>query len=700
MEEHVMMILENKKLRLELDGSGRILSLENKAGGKSNVIDAPTDIFFMVLDDAQSQCKETLVYACAQEFSATQVSATEATFTASDLQIDNGRPDAGHVDITVTLRVILEDDKVSFTADIDNNTEMRVTDFEYPRIGVIKTLGDGNPALFWPEQPGKMITNIGEYLSAMPNHRENSPHCLKVPYPGIGSMGMIALLDRTDSMFLQVRDPHFISAIMKVIGSGEDRGAITLTVDKHLCVKRERITTAPIVLQFYTGSWHKGAKAYADWISTYRPAHVKPDWIREMTGYYLVINKQQFGYEMWDYTTLPKLWEMADASGCSTLGLFGWYQSGHDNNYPDLEVSHTMGGEEMLKENIKAVQAAGGRVMLYYQGHLIDVGSEYYKSGMGERVSCKTNWGTPYPEFYIKSHKSDMLGSYSKKMFVIGCPSCPEWRELMVEREKWLAGLGADGTLYDQIGGMPPYICFDESHPHDGGNPARALTGGQTKLLGALQTTAKQIAPSFAFMSEHITDLYSAYLDAIHGIKNTPSQCGDRANAIGDEACAQLSFPDVFRYCFPEAVITIRNAQPFVDRRHVNYAFTFNFPIEIEIRYRADREDVLADKFAEQRVYAKKVSQLRKKYTKEIAYGKYIDTIGITCDQPTVYAKGYETDGTVTVTLWNDSSAFCTPTVTVDGMQLISVETADGLTSSTICELAPNSVAVAIFRAG
>lgn len=31
MEEHVMMILENKKLRLELDGSGRILSLENKA---------------------------------------------------------------------------------------------------------------------------------------------------------------------------------------------------------------------------------------------------------------------------------------------------------------------------------------------------------------------------------------------------------------------------------------------------------------------------------------------------------------------------------------------------------------------------------------------------------------------------------------------------------------------------------------------
>ena len=34
----------------------------------------------------------------------------------------------------------------------------------------------------------------------------------------------------------------------------------------------------------------------------------------------------------------------------------------------------------------------------------------------------------------------------------------------------------------------------------------------------------------------------------------------------------------------------------------VNYAFTFNFPIEIEIRYRADREDVLADKFAAENI--------------------------------------------------------------------------------------------------
>lgn len=690
-----MIILENEKLRLELDESGRILSLENKAGGKPNIIDAPTDSFFMVLDDGQ--CKETLVFAHAQSFTATKVSATAASFTACDLLTDNGRADAGRADISITLNIALAGDQVSFTADIDNKTDMRITDFEYPRIGVIKSLGDGKPTLYWPGQPGKLIMNIGEHLSAMPRHRNNSPNCLKVTYPGLGMMGTMALLDRADSLFLQVRDPDFISSILKVIGDAEDRGAITLTVDKHLCLKNGSMTTAPIVLQLYTGSWHQGAKSYADWMSAYRPAHVKPDWIREMTGYYLVINKQQYGYEMWDYTTLPKLWELADANGCSTLGLFGWYQSGHDNNYPDLDVSHTMGGEETLKANIKAVQEAGGRVMLYYQGHLIDTGSDYYKSGIGEKVACKTNWGTPYPEFYIKSHKSDFLDKYSKKMFVIGCPSCPEWRELMIEREKWIADLGADATLYDQIGGMPPYVCFDESHPHDGDNPARAIPGGQIKLLNALQTGAKQIRPEFAFMSEHITDLYSAYLDAAHGIANMPSKCGDRAIAIGSEKGSMI-FPDVFRYCFPEVVITLRNPQPFVDRRAVNYAFAFNFPVEIEIRYRADREDVLDDKFAEQRKYAKKVALLRKKYAKEIAHGKYIDNVGIACDQPTVYAKGYETDGTVTVTLWNDSTVPCTPVITVEGMQLISVETADGLMSSTMCELAPDSIAVAVFR--
>ena len=689
------MKLENEYLSLELDESGRITRLGNKQTGAENIIDAPVcDQFMMILSD--DSCREIIVWGHEQTIRS-EFTADSAAFILRQLKLDNGRSDAGYADISVTLNIRLDGEDIIFTADIDNRTDMMITDFEYPRVGIIKSLGDGKPTLYWPEQPGRLYMNIGERLANMWRHRENGSNCMKITYPGTGMMGTCALLDKSSSMFLSINDPDFLSAELKAEGDPDNRGAITLSVDKMLCLKSGKFETAPIKLKLYPGTWYHGAEDYAAWISQYRPEHQRPAWIREMLGYFLVINKQQFGYEMWDYTTLPKLYELAKAHGCDTVGLFGWYDSGHDNNYPDLKVSDSMGGEEELKRGIKAIQNEGGHVTLYYQGHLIDTGSDYYKSGIGQKVACKTVWGSDYIEYYIKSHKSDFLANYSRKMFAIACPSCPEWRELMVEREKWIASLGADGALYDQIGGMPPYVCFDESHPHDGGNPARALPGGQTRLLDELQSGSKVIGADFAFMSEHITDLYSAYLDAVHGIGNLPGGRGDRFNRIGGEG-GTVIFPDMFRYCFPETIITLRNAYPFIDRRAVNYAFVFGYPIEMELRYRADREDILADKYADKRGYAAKIANLRRSYTAELAYGRYIDERGIENSDYQLFAKGFESDGRLAVTLWNDSDKPFLPRITVEGRQLVSFETPDIPRCDKLCELAPDSVAVAIYE--
>ncbi len=688
-----MIHLENHYYEVDFDENGSLTCLVRKEIG-INVVNSHSPLFFLNL--ASETCKENLVWAEEQEIQSSRESDLSAVFTVSRLKIDNGRTDTGFIDCSVSFHVRLSDEKIIFTADVENRSGMRILDFQYPRLGKIKTIGAGKPSLLWPDQPGKIYHNIADRLAAMPPSREYGSNLMRITYPAHAMMGLIALLDPNCSMYLSFRDPDFAVSQFVVRGEPEDNNAVTLITNKNLCLEDGTYSVPPVELFYYKGDWHRGAEDYAAWMEQFRPKHETPEWVRKMTGYFLVINKQQFGYEMWDYSTLPQLYDLAKAHGFDTLGLFGWYQTGHDNNYPNLEVSHTMGGPERLKEGIDKVHEKGGKVTLYYQGHLIDMQSPYFLSGMGPKVALKNIWGNYYAEYYPKSHRSDFMSFYSRKMFAIACPACKEWQDLMTTREKWVASFGADGTLYDQLGGIAPFVCFDDSHPHDGGSPARAFTGGRRKLLNALQRGSKAIKPEFAFMSEHITDLYSTYLDMVHGIGVTPGSRGERANGFGS-GTGVITFPELFRYCFPEVRITLRNPNPFITRRFVNLAFAYGFIPEMELRYRQDRLDVLADKYADLRRYAATVSALRANYAEYLADGTFRDTEDIINRDPTMIAKAFVSDAGFAVTLWNDSGTEKLPEFSVEGKHLISFETPNGTVTDHFISLKPDEIAIAIY---
>lgn len=688
-------VLENDLMCVTLSERGHILSILHKTCGNIELIDSPYDAsFFMNL--MGEDCKEILVFEKDQEITAEE-HAESVSFHMDKLKTEYGFGKHRNEDISLTLHVRLDRDSLLFSADVDNRTDLYIGDFEYPYVGVIKSLGNGKPTLYWPVQPGSLIMNVGEVLSDQPPHRENGPNTMRVSYPGFAMVSTYGLMDRESSLFISSEDPEFIACELKVIGSRKNRGALVLSVDKHLCCRNTSMQTAPIRMRLYKGDWHYSAAEYAKWMKPFRPTHEVPQWIREMRGYFLVINKQQYGYEMWNYDTLPQLYELAKAHGFDTLGLFGWYHTGHDNNYPDLEVSPTLGGDEVLRENIRKVQDAGGHVTLYHQGHLIDTNSDFYQSGDGKKVESRTIWGNPYSEYYPKSHRSDFLMQYSRRMFSLACPSCPEWRDLMVQKADWIASLCADGALYDQIGGMPPYICFNEDHPHDGSNPARALSGGQTKLVRAIQERTKEHSPEFAFMSEHFCDLYSSHLDAVHGCPNGPGGADEHRFGIGDDT-GRLNFPDFHRYAFPETLITGRNPAPFCSRRFINYNFLYQFIPEMEIRYRADCIDVQNDTFKEERIYGADVSQLRSRYIKALSHSRYTDTDGITNADRLLLARGYALEHELYVTFWNDSGEVRMPDITVDGKQLVSFETMDGTVSGHLREIAAQEVAIALYR--
>ena len=77
--------------------------------------------------------------------------------------------------------------------------------------------------------------------------------------------------------------------------------------------------------------------------------------------------------------------------------------------------------------------------------------------------------------------------------------------------------------------------------------------------------------------------------------------------------------------------------------------------------------------------------------------GRFADERGIINDNDLLFAKSYELeDGRLAVTLWNDSGEALTPKLEAPGRELISFETVDSC-SDAVCELAPDSVAVAVY---
>jgi hypothetical protein len=685
-----MYTLQNDYLKAIFDDKARITWLENLKDGTGNIIEKITPDAFL-LNFKKKENWENPAFGGKQDFCVEQKDNT-LVYSIKTLRTKDGEST-----ISLLLTITLAGEDLLFDSKIDNEEpDTLVTDFEYPKLGVIKTFAGKEPSLYAPMQAGVRVDKIGAFLSSKGISRESNPYSYEINYPGCsGSMHWMALEASGQTLYAACQDPDFYASQMRVDGSIEDKNALTLVFEIMPFVKRDEIWEAPRThIKLYKGSWHKGADEYRLWSKSWRVPHEKPEWIKNLVGMFLVINKQQFGDEMWPYDTLPKLYDLAKAHGCENLSLFGWYDSGHDNQYPDLEASNSLGGKEVLKENIKKVQDAGGKVTLYQQGHLIDTTTAWYRNG-GYRYESRTRSNTPYFEYYNKSHRSMFLKYYTSKYFSISCPSCPEWRELMVEKTDFIAGFKADGVLFDQIGGMWAYPCFNEKHPHEKGKPSLSMTAGRRKLLDAIQKRTKEHNKEYAFFSEHVTDLYSTWLDCLHSCSTLPSEEGAYLNR---ETPGVVNDPALFRYCFPETKMTIRNANPFIEKRSANFAFAFGLVFEMEIRYDQDKEDILADKWPEERQYAEKVNNLRKKYLDTLVRGNFADNRPLLDYNPEIITKAFESEGKVAVTLWNDSDTAKSINLSVQKGTFAEYATIDGTAKALPASIPARSIGLALFN--
>ena len=165
------------------------------------------------------------------------------------------------------------------------------------------------------------------------------------------------------------------------------------------------------------------------------------------------------------YRDLPKLYKEGLKYGLTMILLFAWWEEGMDNGYPNYRPDPALGGADELKKAIKEINDMGGIVILYANGHIIDISTEYYKNE-GHKYTQKNIEKIEYREFYTFSNNGTLLRN-GNKTFAGCCHGVKSWRDKLLEIEERHLSLNSNGTFFDQIA-CCFRLCFDETHEHKG----------------------------------------------------------------------------------------------------------------------------------------------------------------------------------------------------------------------------------------
>lgn len=593
------------------------------------------------------------------------------------------------LNIGLEIQVRLDGDEIRWSATIDNRSDVTVSEFFFPQIGGVDRLDStGRDDLLWPSGSGIRIRNVKGTMRARVDALSPveqpvngvADQRIEAPYPGGATMSWYEFTNGRRGIYFASYDPEFLGGMLRVARKFSEGGSLVFEFVKFPYVRPgETWRSAEYVTRPHPGDWHESAQRYRAWANSWFQQPARPEWVKQFKGMLLVILRQQYGDVMWHYDDIPWLYEEAKKSGVDTVALFGWTEAGHDNQYPIYKPDPAMGGEPALRKALAEVSRRGGHTLLYLQGHLMDATTDWYKD-RGHAFAATNMWGSPYFEQWNKGYESSLLRQYTHKLFATVCTLDDEWSDLMVKEGKEKLGYGATALIYDQCGGSS-YLCYNVPQV----KPSQAFVMSRVKLLRTLREKLKPVAPNFGFMVEYNTDVYAQWVDFIHG--------AGQGNFLSD-----VSYPALFRYTFPEIIMTARQQAVRLDARHVNYTFTYGFRYEMESRYRADMETLRGGDAAELSEYMRQTSALRDRYWDILGNGRFLDDQGLKNGNPAITAALYEGGGRHAATVWNDTKSPQSLDVSLPGKQLKEAAGIRGVYPQVPRMLAPQEVAVLVFE--
>lgn len=617
--------------------------------GYTPLFKADADFWRLHLDFCQvGKNNELGVYSHAQTPAAIRHEGDTLTVHYDDLLAEDGN--TYPIALTLTVRQI--NGALEYAAEIDNRSKVRVNELQYPLFEIAYTAEQSKKdVLYLPMALGQRVTDPLSYVQKA--HTEYMAADYKNvwrrhTYPGQMSMPWICLQNGDHTLALSRRDETCrISSFVLGTGPREEKDTrLIMTVSSYPTVlPGETLTLEGYRLAVYDTDWREEAASYRAWSNRTYLADIidengripHKESIKPLHGWQRIILKHQYGEIFHTYHDLPRIYREGAKYGIRMILLFAWWQEGMDSGYPNYRPDEELGGADALRNAIREINELGGKVVLYANGHLVDVNTDYYRDE-GWKYTMKNIEMQEYREYYNFSNNGTMLRYGGLKTFVCACLGTPQWRDKVEELAHRHLELGSGGTFFDQLS-CGFRLCFDRSHDHGD----RIDVEPQFRV-DTVKRIREMVDEDQWFGSERSSDRISPLLDFTHGIGPGTS-------------LEEGAYPYLYRYTFPEVLTSNRMAhdEKAIYRRELNYAFIHGLLFDVGL-YRC-RIDTMND-CPNYSALIKKLTDLRQAYLDFFTDGIY-DLPSIDLPQG-IRGVQYTLGDRKILALWNDSCEDCT----------------------------------------
>lgn len=389
-------------------------------------------------------------------------------------------------DLTVACRWRLVGTELTGRIDVQNDGARPVMGVTFPLLQGVCPAND----------PGRLVL-VDPYLCGRITPNAIASRGCDTTFPGRGVMGWLDLSGERGGISLACHDREWTGTRIAALPAGPSAFDLSLTPEVVIA-GGERWTSPEMVVGIHEGDWHWAADRYREWLTSWQPPPDVPTWLRGCNGWVLVGCQNQIPFRRLAYWYKQAQWMGIDylhVQGQHIDGL--WY--GPDGKRATgaftLPIPNPLlGGEEGLRNAVRAVHAGGGHIMFYflYERWAPSLSTSEQLGG-GGRADVADRYRLPDLDFYranalLERPGGQLPADHPPMVQRTMCLASSGWQDWMTYWgvEVYARRFGADGMYWDVMGRNGPFRCFNAASGHNGDNDwAKGCVAVMQRILSA-----------------------------------------------------------------------------------------------------------------------------------------------------------------------------------------------------------------------